>query len=202
MPDNPIKDFEQFARDAVYAAVGFGVLGFQKAQVRRREIADALAEHGVDVGAQVRAAGQTLRPLEGLRPQIDALRPQAEAIGVQLRAAAVALRPQFESLGAGVADLIHSVDEQTAPVRHEVDVRISEIEEHLPPGARAGVAELRAALRQERLHWFLGLLAPESRTSPAAGGEGTAGEPGTGDRAGEPGDDPAGESGGEPPAME
>lgn len=174
MSDNPIKDFEDFARDAVYAAVGLGVIGFQKAQVRRREIADALAERGVDVGEQVRAAGGTLRPpLEGLRPQIDAirpkidaLRPQAEAIGVQLLAAAVALRPQFESLGAGVADLLKSVDEHAGPMRREVDSRVSGLEEHLPPGARAGFAQLRARASgpEETLHWLMGLLAPSGAT--------------------------------------
>lgn len=181
MSDNPIKDFEQLARDAVYAAVGFGVLGFQKAQVRRREIADALAERGVDL-SQIRATGQPLKPpVESLRPQIDALRPQAEAIATQLRAAAVALRPQIESLSAGVGDLLKSVDEHSAPVRHEVEARVSDIEEHLPPGARAGVAQLRAraAAQEETLRWLIGLLTHDSGSS-------------------EPGESPPDE----PPAME
>jgi hypothetical protein len=152
--------------------------------VRRREIADALAERRADVGEQVRAAGHTLRPplegllpqMEALRPQIEALRPQAEAIGTQLRAATIALRPQLESLGAGVADLVRAVEDHAGPVRHEFDARVSEIEEHLPPAARAGFAQLRAraAAQEEILHWVVGLLAPESRSTD---GEGGAGEP-------------------------
>ena len=169
MSDNPMKDFEQFARDAAYAAVGLGVLGFQKAQVRRREIAEALSEKGIDLGEHVRTAGQTLRPpgVDHLRPQIDALRPQAEAIATQLKAATVALRPQIESFGAGVADLLKSVEEHTAPVRQEVDARVAEIEGHLPPAARAGFAQLRAraATQEETLRWIIGLFVPESRSS-------------------------------------
>lgn len=199
MSDNPIKDVEEFARDAVYAAVGLGVLGFQKAQVRRREIADALAHKGVDLGEPVRAAGHTLRPpfdalrpqLDALRPQIDALRPQAEAIGTQLMAAAAALRPQIESLGSGVADLLKSMEEHAAPMRQGVDARVSEIEEHLPPGPRAAFDQLRAraAAQEEALHWIIRLLSPESHSSEAGDAEGT-GKP----DAGEP---PAA-----PPAME
>lgn len=222
MSDNPIKDLEAFAKDALYAAVGLGVLGFQKAQVRRREIAEALAERGVDVGGQVRAAGQTLRPslenlrpslenlrppLENLRPQIDAvrpnldaLRPPVEAIGTELRAAAIALRPQVESLGAGIADLLKTLDEHAAPVRREVDARVSDIEEHLPPGARAGFAQLRAraAGPEETVRWLIGVLEHMSQSSGAAGeggGKDDAGEPAPGGSAEEPRD-------AEPPATE
>lgn len=207
MPDNPIKDFEHFARDALYAAVGFGVLGLQRAQVCRREVTEKLSQRRAEMGEQARAAGETLRPpldtlrphfdalrpqMDALRPQVDAMRPQAEAIGTQLRAAAVALRPQLESLGAGVAGLLKSMDEHSGSVRHEVDARVSEIEEHLPPGARASFAQLRAraAMQEETLRWVLGLLWPESRSSETSGEE-TAGE----ESAEEPGP-------GAPPAME
>ena len=46
------------ARDAVYVAVGLGVLGFQKAQVQRNELGDRVAgDHSVeDLLADVRAA--------------------------------------------------------------------------------------------------------------------------------------------------
>ena len=41
---DPLDGLRQGARDAVYAGVGFGVLGFQRLQVRRRELEAALGK--------------------------------------------------------------------------------------------------------------------------------------------------------------
>jgi hypothetical protein len=49
-----MSDVNKTLKDAVYVALGFGVLGFQKAQVRRREL--------------VKTIDQTLQPV---RQQID-----------------------------------------------------------------------------------------------------------------------------------
>lgn len=38
-------------KDAAYVAVGLGLLGFQRAQVRRREVMKQLSDAGVDPGA-------------------------------------------------------------------------------------------------------------------------------------------------------
>ena len=38
MADATVSDITKTAKDAAYVAVGFGVIAFQKAQVRRREI--------------------------------------------------------------------------------------------------------------------------------------------------------------------
>lgn len=43
VPD-PLKDVPERLRDAAYVAVGFAVLGFQRAQVRRRELERAVRE--------------------------------------------------------------------------------------------------------------------------------------------------------------
>lgn len=171
MSENPIKDFNQLARDTAYAAVGLGVLGFQKAQVRRRELTDAIAGHDGPLSEQVRAATESVRPqIDALRPQVEALRPQAAAVGTQLLAAAAAIRPQIEAMGASLADLLKAMDAHAAPVRHEVDVRISELEDRLPDGARSTVAHLRAAavLREEALRRVVGLIIPDSPSQPAA----------------------------------
>jgi hypothetical protein len=37
------------ARDAAYTAVGFGVLSWQKLQVRRRELGEDVAQHAPDL---------------------------------------------------------------------------------------------------------------------------------------------------------
>lgn len=49
-------------RDAAYVAVGFGVLGFQRAQVRRREVEKRLG-HRTDLGAGLEAARVQLTDL-------------------------------------------------------------------------------------------------------------------------------------------
>ena len=48
MAETPLNDLTQTLKDAAYVAVGFGVLAFQKAQVRRRELEQQL---GVSTGS-------------------------------------------------------------------------------------------------------------------------------------------------------
>ena len=66
-------------RDSLYTAVGFGVLGFQQAQVRRRELQKELARLAVEVDEKV---DPVLDDLEARLP--EDLRP----LLVQARAAA------------------------------------------------------------------------------------------------------------------
>jgi hypothetical protein len=60
MPDFSIDDLNKVVKDSAYAAIGFGVLSFQRAQVRRREIAEQLQTNSGAVGSQVAAARQQL----------------------------------------------------------------------------------------------------------------------------------------------
>jgi hypothetical protein len=69
MPSHsPVRYATALARDAAFVSVGFGVLGFQRLQVRRRELearlaagdpdgpleeALAVVEHGASVGCSV-----------------------------------------------------------------------------------------------------------------------------------------------------
>jgi hypothetical protein len=61
MPDRPGEDLlsqvSAVASDALYVAVGFGVLGFQRLQVRRRELEAQLPP---EVTGVLRAAGERL----------------------------------------------------------------------------------------------------------------------------------------------
>ncbi len=63
MPDITIDDINKVVKDSAYAAVGFGVLSFQRAQVRRRELTEQLQGSNGVVGAQVAAARQQLAEL-------------------------------------------------------------------------------------------------------------------------------------------
>lgn len=66
-------------RDAAYAAVGFGVLGFQRAQVRRRELARQLQVEGrlhearSQLGDLARELDERARPLvsQVVQPLLD-----------------------------------------------------------------------------------------------------------------------------------
>jgi hypothetical protein len=42
MAPDPLHDLPRGARDAVYTGLGLGILGFQRLQVRRREIEKSL----------------------------------------------------------------------------------------------------------------------------------------------------------------
>ncbi|MDQ6785031.1 MAG: hypothetical protein M3063_16665 [Actinomycetota bacterium] len=63
IPDSTIRDINKAFKDSAYAAVGFGVLSFQRAQVRRRELTEQLQGSNGVVGAQVAAARQQLAEL-------------------------------------------------------------------------------------------------------------------------------------------
>jgi hypothetical protein len=58
-PELHLPDLRKLATDAVYVTVGLGVLGFQRAQVRRRELQQ-------QVGAQLGGAGEQLQKLTHL----------------------------------------------------------------------------------------------------------------------------------------
>lgn len=58
-----IGDSTRLARDAFYVSVGFGVLGFQKLQVRRRELEKELAKvRDEGVGTHVSRLVGAVRP--------------------------------------------------------------------------------------------------------------------------------------------
>ena len=79
-------------RDALYVAIGFGVLTFQQAQVRRRELATALAGHPVvrklDLStAQLDDIVAALEQrLSGLDSRIDAFEARLDGIVAQVEA--------------------------------------------------------------------------------------------------------------------
>ena len=62
MATDPFDELRRGARDVVYTGVGLSVLGFQKLQVRRRELEKAL---GVDLPPGVDSIGRLARRLTG-----------------------------------------------------------------------------------------------------------------------------------------
>lgn len=75
------------ARDAAYVAVGLGVLGLQRAQVQRRELASRVGGVNVEDGVAavrtgLRAGGQQLG--EWLESTVQFLESSVEPLGEQL----------------------------------------------------------------------------------------------------------------------
>lgn len=102
------EDLTKTAKDAAYVAIGLGVMGFQRAQVRRRELIDlakqqmpTLETNIHDARAEIARRAQDLdtrvtdlfskletrvQPVEEkLPPQAQALLGQAREAGTQLR---------------------------------------------------------------------------------------------------------------------
>ncbi|HVF73739.1 MAG TPA: hypothetical protein VM938_01715 [Acidimicrobiales bacterium] len=74
-----MADVTQTLKDAAYVAVGFGVIGFQKAQVRRQELRKDLAGRQQELNAQVEEYGAKLRDLAGrVEPVVTDLQQRIE----------------------------------------------------------------------------------------------------------------------------
>ena len=92
-----MADVTKTAKDAAYVLVGLGVLGFQKAQVRRQELRRQLEAQRGTFEAQlgdVRSQLGKLTTKVDLPPQARTIVKQAREAGEQLRGR---LRPPFSS---------------------------------------------------------------------------------------------------------
>ena len=95
--DRTAKDLAKLAQDAAYVAIGFGVLGLQKAQVRRRELEKQLSTLEGPLGDARKEVAKALQQfdhqLDGLLGRLDAtlepvehrLPPAAQAMIQQAR---------------------------------------------------------------------------------------------------------------------
>jgi DNA anti-recombination protein RmuC len=106
MAENPMNDLSQTLKDAAYVAVGFGVLAFQKAQVRRRELekqlgvsTESLREQLTKVAAD---AEKNIEPVvEAVEASLDQLEErlpeQAREVFKQVRTTAKQAGEQFRT---------------------------------------------------------------------------------------------------------
>lgn len=148
-----VEDAERALREGAYVAVGLGVLGFQRAQVRRRELARRF--EGSDLG----------RLLDGLDPTAlwsqlpDAPLGDVTATGkAQFDEVSDRLGANLAGARAQLTDVVRSVDERVAPTRRQLEEQVEALEERLPAGARDLVDRFRKAVE-----------APEARIRAAVG---------------------------------
>ena len=80
-----MDDADSGLRDALYTAVGFGILGIQQAQLRRRELQKELARLAVEVDGKVEPVIDDL--VAKLPEDLQPLATQARAAALSARRA-------------------------------------------------------------------------------------------------------------------
>jgi DNA anti-recombination protein RmuC len=106
MAENPMNDLSKTLKDAAYVAVGFGVLAFQNAQVRRRELEKQLGVSTESLRAQLTKvaadAEKNIEPVvEAVEASLDQLEErlpeQAREVFKQVRTTAKQAGEQFRT---------------------------------------------------------------------------------------------------------
>ena len=143
-------DLNNAVKEAAYVAVGLGVLGFQKAQVRRvelmKQVEAQLASLSTLSGLPGQVGTQAEAYLKAVREQVAEAQAQVAKLTESLPSLtlpsdvpdAAALREQF-------AGLAKSVDEAVAPVRQQFEEQLDRLEEVLPQAAKDFVQSVRGA---------------------------------------------------------
>lgn len=163
-------DISQALKDGVYVAIGLGVLGFQRAQVRRveltRQLESWLAPRG-DTGDRPAAAGdrpalgsELTSQLSDLAGRVDEALAPARDLGRQfLGTNPAVLGDHLETARTQLTGLARAVDERVKPVRQQLDEQFDLLEQYLPPATRHLVQSWRAAAAEpeQRLRSAVGL---------------------------------------------
>jgi hypothetical protein len=136
-----VAETEKSVRDGAYVVVGLGVLGFQRAQVRRRELIKLLQSDGSGLGAQITGtAGKLTGTAEKLGEQFSGqLSGQLSSVGERVASNLSVSRAQL-------TDLAKSIDERVAPTRVQLDQQVDAFEERLPASARNLFSSVRSAI--------------------------------------------------------
>ena len=143
-------DVNNALKDTAYVAVGLGVLGFQRAQVRRVELTKQFDELGKQFEAQLASIGDLPTTIS---KQIETYRKQAisqygqfgEQVSENFSSAGKVLEGQAEVIRVQLTELVKTLDERLQPVRRQVDEQFDRLEERLPESAKSVVQTVRAA---------------------------------------------------------
>jgi ElaB/YqjD/DUF883 family membrane-anchored ribosome-binding protein len=134
-----MADMTTNLKDAAYITVGLGVLGFQKAQVRRVELTKQVEEQRKQLEAQLAEVTKALT---------EATSKVSEATTARLTALARTLEGQLAELTTLLHTLAQRVDARTVPVRTRVEDSFDAIEQMLPEPTRAIVQQARATAKE------------------------------------------------------
>lgn len=104
-----VSDLTKVAQDAAYVAIGLGVLGFQKAQVRRRELQSQLESLQEQFG---HASKRGQAPIADLRKEIaKAMKEFDKTMSQLIERFDATVEPVSERLPAGAQAAIHQARE-------------------------------------------------------------------------------------------
>jgi isopropylmalate/homocitrate/citramalate synthase len=164
MPDINVNDVnkavagaEKVLREGAYVTVGLGVLAFQRAQVRRRELAKRIEKDRATIESQW-SEGRS-----GLTAQLNEVAAQLSSSGErltsQLGEVGRSVGVNVDTTRAQLLDLARAMDERSAPARRQLDQQIDTVGAMLPAGARDVLEAVRSAVAgpEARLRAAVGL---------------------------------------------
>jgi hypothetical protein len=105
-----MADVGKTVKDAAYVAIGLGVLGFQRAQVRRRELTKQMKGQRTQVGTQLEDAREQLGGI--VKTIDDRFRPVRQEIEGRLDTIEGMLPPQAKDLVKTARTLAKDTEEQ------------------------------------------------------------------------------------------
>jgi predicted nuclease with TOPRIM domain len=126
MPEISTEEITKVLKDTLYVGVGLGVIGFQKAQVRRVELTKALKSQ----------LGEAKGRVDGLGDVSDDLLGDAKA--------------QVAKLVEGAEDRVKLIEERLSALEEQIETLLDQLEDKLPEQARELVKQARDAAKDAR----------------------------------------------------
>ena len=150
-----MADVTKSIRDAGYVTIGLGVLAFQRAQVRRRELGRQLEAQRGELRRQLDLRRHDLETqVSGFRTQLDLRRQDLET--------------QVSGLRTQVAERTREIEQRFEPVVGQIEGQLDRLEERLPDQARGVVRQARHQAAGVRTQLHDALTAGSSPGSPPA----------------------------------
>ncbi len=142
--DKAASDINSALKEAAYIAVGLGVLAFQKAQVRRVELAKQLEGLPETISSQ----------MEGyLAPARQRARSAGTQFAGDLNDFSRSMEEALDPLRAQLLELARFLEELMGPARQQLDEQIDRLEQSLPEGARGVVKSVRSTASTQEQAW-------------------------------------------------
>jgi hypothetical protein len=142
--DKAASEINKALKEAAYIAVGLGVLAFQRAQVRRVELAKQLEGLPDTLNSQ----------LEGY---LGPARQRARSAGAQFAGDMTdfsrSMEDALDPIRAQLLELARLLDELMGPARQQLDEQMDRLEQSLPEGSRGVVRSVRDGAAAQEQTW-------------------------------------------------
>lgn len=139
-------DLTNFARDAFYVGVGAGVIGFQKAQVKRVELTEAVKVQADEARAQFAGLGPAV---EGVLADVKEFLDSALA-SLDTDEVVSDVKAGLEGLGSTFDERLKDLEARIDLVEDRFESLVDEVEGWLPEQARDLVKQFRGAAKEAR----------------------------------------------------